>query len=62
MGVVIETNHAGASKAFLGDLETLGTTVGRAADELREDDDAADQDMNNDFAESPARRKLVFKA
>ena len=57
-----ETNHIATHKALLGTIETLGKTLAIAVDEMRVSDDQADEDMNNDDAESPLRRKMAFMA
>ncbi|CAD6593261.1 MAG: hypothetical protein ASARMPRED_007224 [Alectoria sarmentosa] len=50
-----------SNDSFLGDLGSLGSSLEAACDNLRTTDDEAEQDMDNDDAETPLRRRRAFR-
>ncbi|CAD6590495.1 MAG: hypothetical protein ASARMPREDX12_004392 [Alectoria sarmentosa] len=50
-----------SNDSFLGDLGSLGSSLEAACDNLRTTDDEAEQDMDNNDAETPLRRRQAFR-
>lgn len=60
--IIFETNRGDVLKAFLEDIAGLGKGLVKPIDQDIVKDDEAVDDLNNDDEESPARRRVAFKA